>query len=161
MSSENILAGSLGRKGLTISFAESITGGLISHLLTNVPGSSSFFIASYVVYSNEAKIRSLNIKRGTIEEHGAVSEETAREMAIGARNASGSDIAVAVTGIAGPTGATQGKPIGLVYFALANGNEVIVDKVVFKGDRSSIKEQAAEHAILMAIDDLEKKGSKR
>ena len=122
-------------KGLTLSAAESCTGGLIGATLTEVPGASSVFLGSAVTYSNESKERILGVKHQTLIDNGAVSSETAGEMAKGAVEAYGSDYAVAVTGIAGPAGGTETKPVGLVYIAVADGPRVVVTKNNFSGDR--------------------------
>ncbi len=141
------LIDSLRSKGLRMSAAESCTGGMIGCMLTSVPGSSDVFLGSAVTYSNDAKESILGVKHQTLLDHGAVSEETAREMALGSIKAYGSDVAVAVTGIAGPGGATPEKPVGLVYIAVADGPRVIVTRNEFKGDRQSVREQTALDAI--------------
>jgi PncC family amidohydrolase len=102
------------RLGLTLVTAESCTGGLVAHRITNVSGSSTYYLGGFVTYANEMKQQFLDVQLPTLREHGAVSEETAREMARGARRRVGADVAVSVTGIAGPTGDTPGKPVGLV-----------------------------------------------
>lgn len=142
-------------KGLKLAVAESITGGLICSLLTDVPGSSDYLMAGFVTYSNTSKIRILGVKEETLAYHGAVSEATAREMAAGARVVGGADIGVATTGIAGPTGATPTKPVGLVYMAVDNGRKVVVDSKLFGGDRIGIKEKAASRTLAMIIELLE------
>jgi len=136
-------------KGLTMSAAESCTGGMIGCTITSEPGSSEVFLGSAVTYSNESKETILGVKSSTLAEHGAVSEETAREMVLGSVRVYGSDLAVAVTGIAGPGGATPDKPVGLVYIAVADGPRAIVSRNVFKGDRQSVREQTASEAMRM------------
>lgn len=136
--------------------AESCTGGLIASLITDVPGSSDYFLTSLVTYSNGSKVSLLGVDEGTLKEHGAVSDRTAREMATGARKACGADIGLAVTGIAGPGGGSAEKPVGLVFFALDDGGEVEVQRMVFPGDRSAIKTAAAEHGLTMLMDRLER-----
>jgi PncC family amidohydrolase len=136
-------------KKLTLALAESCTGGLIASMITDVPGSSDYFLASLVTYDNRSKAALLGVGERTLAEHGAVSEEVAREMASGARRAAGADVGLSVTGIAGPGGATPTKPVGLVHFALDIRGEVTAEKVVFPGDRSAIKRAAAEHALGM------------
>ena len=136
-------------KGLTMSAAESCTGGMIGCTITSEPGSSEVFLGSAVTYSNESKETILGVKSSTLAEHGAVSEETAREMVLGSVRVYGSDLAVAVTGIAGPGGATPDKPVGLVYIAVADGPRTIVARNVFKGDRQSVREQTASEAMMM------------
>jgi PncC family amidohydrolase len=138
-------------KDLTLALAESCTGGLISSMITDVPGSSEYFLASYVAYSNSSKVTALGVRPETLAEHGAVSEETAREMAAGARRAASAKVAVAVTGIAGPGGGTEAKPVGLVHFALDVLGEVTVERRVFPGDRAKVKRAAAEHALNLLI----------
>jgi len=109
----------LAERGLTVAVAESCTGGLIAHRLTNVPGSSRYFLGGVVAYANEVKERMLGVRPETLRQHGAVSRETALEMARGVRRLLGADIALSATGIAGPAGGTPEKPVGLVYVALA------------------------------------------
>lgn len=142
-------------KGLRMSAAESCTGGMIGCMMTSVPGSSDVFLGSAVTYSNEAKESILKVSHQTLMDHGAVSEETAREMAIGSIDAYGSDIAVAVTGIAGPGGATDTKPVGLVYIAVADGPRTVVTKNNFEGDRQSVRKHTALEAIRLAKDMVE------
>ena len=139
-------------KGLRMSAAESCTGGMIGCMMTSVPGSSDVFLGSAVTYSNDSKERILKVSHQTLLDHGAVSEETAREMVLGSVEAYGSDIAVAVTGIAGPGGATDVKPVGLVYIAVADGPRVVVTKNNFTGDRRSVREQTALEALRLAKD---------
>ena len=134
-------------KGLKMSAAESCTGGLIGSFMTEIPGSSDVFLGSAVTYSNESKENILGVNHQTLLDYGAVSEDTAREMALGSIKAYNSDLAVAVTGIAGPGGATPEKPVGLVYIAVADGPRVIVTRNLFKGDRQSIRRQTVEEAI--------------
>lgn len=137
--------------GRTVAVAESITGGLVSSLITDVPGASAYFLAGFVVYSNSSKVSVLGVKESTLAEHGAVSEEVAREMARGARERSGADIGASCTGIAGPTGATPGKPIGLVHFAVDDGSRCIAHREVFSGDRQRIKRAAADRLLELII----------
>jgi len=139
--------------GLTMSVAESCTGGLISAAITDVPGASKVFLGSAVTYSNQAKEDILGVSHSILLEHGAVSEETAREMVSGAMSAYRSDTAVAVTGIAGPGGATPDKPVGLVYIAAADGPRVVVTRNIFKGDRESVREQTVREALTL-LDEL-------
>lgn len=141
------LIGVLRSEGLRMSAAESCTGGMIGCMMTSVPGSSDVFLGSAVTYSNEAKESILKVSHRTLLEHGAVSEQTAREMALGSIEAYGSDIAVAVTGIAGPGGATDTKPVGLVYIAVAGGPRVVVTENSFSGDRQSVRVQTSLEAI--------------
>jgi len=149
------LIGALRAKGLRMSAAESCTGGLIGATITDVPGSSDVFMGSAVTYSNDAKESILGVRHQTLLDHGAVSEETAREMALGSVKAYGSDVAVAVTGIAGPGGATDDKPVGLVYIAVADGPRTVVTRNVFKGDRQSVRGQTVAEAIGLLKDMVE------
>lgn len=138
--------------------AESCTGGMIAAAMTDRSGSSAIFERGFVTYSNEAKIEELGVASATIESHGAVSEQTAREMALGALKNSHADIAVSVTGIAGPNGGTAEKPVGLVYIAVALQNKApLVTKNNFDGNRESIRQATAEKALELLIDQLETK----
>jgi nicotinamide-nucleotide amidase len=134
-------------KGLRMSAAESCTGGMIGCMMTSVPGSSDVFLGTAVTYSNDAKERILGVKHQTLMDHGAVSMETASEMAKGSVEVYESDVAVAVTGIAGPGGSTPEKPVGLVYIAVADGPRTVVTKNLFQGDRQSIRHQTAIEAL--------------
>lgn len=137
---ESVVAGLLKKNNLTLSIAESCTGGLISDLLTNVPGISDNLIESIVVYSNQSKSKRLFVKEETLKQYGAVSEQTVIEMAKGIRDITRSDIGLAVTGIAGPDGGTEIKPVGLVYIAIAYGNDSLqVQRHQLIGDRKRIK----------------------
>jgi nicotinamide-nucleotide amidase len=133
----------------TIAVAESCTGGLLANRLTNVPGSSEVFLAGYVTYANEAKIDILNVDPKLFEEHGAVSDAVAREMAEGARGRAKSTYALATTGIAGPSGGSDEKPVGTAYIALATPEKTTVKKIFFPTDRETFKELAAQHAFEM------------
>jgi len=145
---ENVVTSLLGKNSLTLSIAESCTGGLISDLLTNIPGISKNLIESLVVYSNESKITRLHVKETTLETYGAVSEQTAIEMCKGIKELSRSNIGLAVTGIAGPDGGTDLKPVGLVYTAIAYGHDNLqVQKHQLIGDRKRIKKTAANIAL--------------
>jgi len=134
---------------LTIGSVESATGGRIADRITNVAGSSDYFKGSVVAYSNEVKIALLGVKKATIENYGAVSEQTALEMAQGGRKLLDVDICVADTGIAGPSGATPEKPVGLFYLGLAAKDENVSQKHVFPGNREENKRDAAEAALNM------------
>jgi nicotinamide-nucleotide amidase len=129
----------------TLAVAESCTGGLIAHRLTEVPGVSEVLLEAVVTYSNESKVKRLGVDPALIAAHGAVSEEVARAMALGAARTSGADIGVAVTGIAGPGGGSGRKPVGLCYMAVGDR----VESKVFSGDRSHVKERAAGYALNM------------
>ena len=144
---EQVVGEALRAKGLTLGLAESCTGGLIGHRLTNVPGSSTYFRGGIEAYSNDVKTRLLGVSPDTLARHGAVSEETAREMAAGARKALGVDVAVATTGIAGPDGGTPEKPVGLVCFAIATAEGVRSSRHQLWGDRGWVKILASQIAL--------------
>jgi len=137
----------LRQKGLTLGIIESATGGLISHLITNIPGSSDYYKGSVTAYSNEAKIKIIGVKEDTINKHGAVSHQVAEEMAQGGKKALTVDICLADTGIAGPGGATAEKPMGLFYIGLASPTGTCTQKHTFAGDREQNKRDAAETAL--------------
>lgn len=135
--------------------AESCTGGWIAKAMTDVPGSSQWFECGYVTYSNAAKMRDLGVSKGTLEAHGAVSEATVLEMASGALRLSGADVAIAVSGIAGPDGGVPGKPVGTVWFAAAfrRGEEVVskASRQLFERDREAVRRRAVEYALEMIL----------
>ncbi len=141
---------------LTLGTVESATGGLIAHLLTNVPGSSDVFQGSIVSYSNGIKMNLVGVKQTTLEKYGAVSSQVAAEMADGGRKALGVDICVADTGIAGPGGATPGKPVGLFYLGLSAQDGTVAQKYLFNGSREENKQQAAQTALTLVRDYLKK-----
>ena len=138
-------------KGLRISFAESCTGGMAGETITAIPGVSDVFLGSAVTYSNESKEAILGVSHDTLLEHGAVSEECAREMAVGSLKAYGSDIAVSVTGIAGPDGATYDKPVGLVFIAATDGVNFVTSANRFFGDRSEVRKASVNAMFRDAI----------
>ena len=142
------------QKNQTLATAESCTGGLIGHRLTEVAGSSAYFMGGVISYSNEAKMHFLNVQEATLIAVGAVSEEVAREMAAGAKNAFQTDFALSVTGIAGPGGGTPDKPVGLTYIGLATPEGVTVQRHVWQGERSEVKSQSANAAMQMLLDYL-------
>lgn len=144
---ENIVVSLLNKHKLTISFAESCTCGLLASKIGNVPGASSVFNESYVTYANDAKIKLLGVKEKTLQSCGAVSEETAKEMAEGLHKTSGADICVSVTGIAGPDGGTDEKPVGLVYIGINFENITVVHKLNLKGDRQKIRDTVCMYAL--------------
>jgi len=146
---EAVVGALLKGKGLTIACAESCTGGLIGHRLTDVPGSSAYFLESAVVYGDRAKTKRLGVPKALIEEHGAVSGAVARAMAAGVRRTAGADIGLAVTGIAGPGGGTARKPVGLVYLALARSQGTAVVRHIFFGRREDVKFQSSQRALDM------------
>ena len=133
---EEVVGKLLRRRRLTVATAESCTGGLVAATLVNVPGSSEYFKGSVVAYSNEVKEKLLEVKRETLQKYGAVSAQTAKEMAIGVRKLLKTDIGISTTGIAGPGGGTAEKPVGLTYFAVAHPEGVEVFKKVFPYDRN-------------------------
>lgn len=141
---------------LTISCAESLTGGLITAELINYPGISKSLGCGFVTYSNESKNELLGVKKETLEKYGAVSHETAREMAGYLRKKAKSDIALASTGIAGPSGGSIKKPVGTVYLSLAIDNYIITRKFIFKGSRYSIRKQSVNQAIKLLRDGIKK-----
>jgi nicotinamide-nucleotide amidase len=134
-------------RGLTLATAESCTGGLLGNRITNVAGSSEYYLGGIVSYSDAAKMNLLGVSQETLKEFGAVSEETAQEMALGARRVLQSDVGVSITGIAGPTGGTEDKPVGLVYIAVDVAGDVAVRKFVFSEDRRYNKELSAQAAL--------------
>lgn len=146
---EGIVASLLTRKRLTLAVAESCTGGLIMDRLTDVPGSSLFLERGYVVYSNKSKTDLLDVPAEVIDRFGAVSEETARLMAEGAVKKAGTDLGVGVTGIAGPTGGTEAKPVGTVYIALADRKKTTCRLFHFRGERRRVKEISARWVLEM------------
>ena len=137
----------LRQKGLTLGVVESATGGLISHLITNVPNSSDYYKGSVTAYSNEVKIKVVGVKEDTINKYGAVSHQVAEEMAQGGRKVLAVDICLADTGIAGPAGATAEKPLGLFYIGLSHQAGTYSRKHNFQGSREQNKHSAAEAAL--------------
>ncbi len=136
-------------KSMTLATAESCTGGLIGHRLTQISGSSNYYKEGFVVYSNDAKVFRLGVERKALDEHGAVSEPVARMMAEGVCRVSGADIGVSVTGIAGPTGGNQEKPVGLTYIAVSDANGTWCRKYIYTHDRIKNKERVAQTALNM------------
>ncbi len=145
----------LASEGQTLAAAESATGGLISHLITNVPGSSDYFRGGIVAYSNEAKVRMLGVDEKIIQDKGAVSREVAIGMAEGARRALNADIGISDTGIAGPAGGSKDKPVGLFYMAICDGKGFCyARRLVFKGQRKENKQSAAQACLKLLEDYL-------
>ncbi|NIM93457.1 MAG: nicotinamide-nucleotide amidohydrolase family protein [Anaerolineales bacterium] len=134
-------------RNLTLATAESCTGGLVGHLLTEVPGSSDYFLGGIVAYSNEVKTDILGVRPETLEVYGAVSQETAREMAEGVRAALKASVGLAVTGIAGPTSDQSEKPVGLTWLALSTEEGIWTESHQWEGDRQQNKAQSAEAAL--------------
>jgi nicotinamide-nucleotide amidase len=131
----------------TVATAESCTGGLLANRLTNVDGSSKVFVAGYVTYSNDAKIDVLDVGPQLLEKHGAVSEEVAKAMAQGARSRARSTYALSTTGIAGPSGGSEDKPVGTVFVGLAMPDETVVRKLFYPSDRETFKDVVTQHAL--------------
>lgn len=146
---ESAVVSLLKERNLSLAVAESCTGGLISNRITNVSGSSNIFMEGFVTYSNNAKIKRLSVSENTLKKYGAVSRHTAFEMAVGVRRSSNTDFGLAVTGIAGPTGGSEEKPVGLVYIALSGSDETLVQKHLLTGNRESIKFQTSSLALNM------------
>ncbi|HEY6923704.1 MAG TPA: nicotinamide-nucleotide amidase [Steroidobacteraceae bacterium] len=141
--------------GLRLATAESCTGGWVAKACTDVAGSSRWFECGYVTYSNAAKVRDLGVSERTLATHGAVSEATVCEMAAGALRVSGADVAVAISGIAGPDGGTPGKPVGTVWFAIASrrdaGVVVAAEDHLFEGDREDVRRRSVECALQLVL----------
>lgn len=138
----------LGRLGATVTTAESCTGGWIAKVITDISGSSVWFERGFVTYSNEAKHQMIGVDSGTLETHGAVSEAVVCEMAQGALYAAAADYAVAVSGIAGPNGGSEEKPVGTVWFGFASKSAgTVARRQIFQGDRDSVRRQATEYAL--------------
>jgi PncC family amidohydrolase len=157
---EVIIGEKLRAHGLRLAVAESCTGGLIGHRITNIPGSSTYYMGSVTAYAYEAKVRLLGVTWETLEKNGAVSAETVSEMALGVRRALAADMGIAVSGIAGPGGGTPEKPVGLVWMAVSASSGIWSRQFNFKGERSTVKEHAAEAALQLGIDYLDGKLSR-
>lgn len=151
---ESIVGELVRSQELTLSVAESCTGGLLGHRLTNAPGSSDYFIGGVVAYSYEAKERVLGVRHNTLYDHGAVSEQTALEMARGARRLFGTDLALSVTGIAGPGGGMPDKPVGLVYIAISTWDQEVCHQFLWEGDREENKADSAQAALGLLVECL-------
>jgi PncC family amidohydrolase len=145
----------LSAAGLRLAVAESCTGGLISHRLTNVPGSSSYFWGGVVAYDYSAKERLLGVRRETLDAYGAVSEQTVLEMARGVCLALGTDLGLSVSGIAGPGGGTPEKPVGLTWIGVYSSWGEWARKYIWQGDRLAVKEQSSEQALQLLVEFLE------
>jgi PncC family amidohydrolase len=145
-------------KGLTIALAESCTGGKLGDMITDVSGSSDYFLGGVVSYSNQAKMELLGVDETTLDVKGSVSEEVALQMAAGARKNLHADIGVGITGVAGPTGGTKAKPVGLVYIAVTSDRTAVCTKNLFKGSRRDVKMHSAVKALEMVKEFLLKNG---
>lgn len=146
----------LTKKQYKITTSESCTGGLVAATIVNVSGASEVFQAGFVTYANEAKEKELGVKSETLQTYGAVSEKTAKEMAIGCAAHAKAQVGISTTGIAGPGGGTAEKPVGLVYIGCAVRSNVYVEKNVFSGDRQQVRRQAADRAIGFALECIKK-----
>jgi len=144
-------------RGLTVAVAESCTGGRLGDILTNVSGSSDYFRGGLISYSNRAKVDFLDVHESSLILKGAVSDEVARQMAAGVRKAFHSDLGIGITGIAGPTGGSPKKPVGLVYICVSSDKGSMCTKNLFKGPRTKVKAQAVDRAMLMLIELVKKK----
>ncbi|MCK4356617.1 CinA family protein [Candidatus Bipolaricaulota bacterium] len=142
-------------RGMTLAVAESCTGGLLASRITDIPGSSVYFRGGVIAYQNDVKERLLAVPASILSRHGAVSAETAKAMATGCKDLLASDIAVAITGIAGPGGGSAERPVGLVYIAVATAEGVRCQRFVWDGDRLANKEQSADAAFKLVLDRLE------
>ncbi len=152
---EEVIIEKAKEKNIKIGFAESCTGGLLASKITDVSGSSFVFWGSIVSYSNEVKMRTLNVKEKTLHEHGAVSIETAKEMALGAKESMNLDIAITTTGIAGPNGGSKEKPVGTVCIGIATSEKVEAFRFELKGDRETLKEKFAKKALFLLLENLD------
>lgn len=141
----------LRERGLLLATAESCTGGLCAKRLTDVPGASQVFCGGVVSYTNDVKMRLLGVKEETLAQFGAVSGETAREMAAGARQATGADVAVSVTGVAGPSSDDMGNVVGTVFIAFSSEQETVSEKLQLSGDREKIREQSVNAMLWLAM----------
>ena len=154
-----IVAGELlRRRGLRLAVAESCTGGLIGHRLTNIPGSSDYYMGSVTAYAYEAKVRLLGVSWSSLEEYGAVSREVAIEMARGVRTNLNADIGLSVTGIAGPGGGSAEKPVGLTWIGFSSPDGEEARQFIWQGDRLQVKEQSAEAALDILVEYLRRVG---
>ncbi len=153
---EKTIGNLLRDKGWTLSIAESCTGGLVSHQITNVPGSSDYFEGGIVSYSNRAKARHLSMPITFVERYGPVSPQVARRMAQGVRKAFQTTFGLSTTGVAGPTGGTRKTPVGLVFIAVSDGKGSLVRKEMLKGTRGEIKKAAAERSLRLLYDFITK-----
>jgi nicotinamide-nucleotide amidase len=145
--------------GLHVATVESCTGGLVSHLITEVPGSSAYFVGGFVTYSDALKRQAVGVPEEVLASHGAVSAQVAMAMASGGRERTGADLAVSVTGIAGPDGGSPSKPVGLTYIAVADGTGLAVRRFVWGGDRAENKRLSAAAALELLLERVEADGT--
>ncbi len=160
MKIEKTIGDLLRKRGWTLSIAESCTGGLVCDRITDISGSSDYFMGGMVTYSNESKERHLGIPRKDIERYGAVSAQVARKMAQGIRKTFGTTLGLSTTGIAGPTGGSLKKPVGLVFIGLSDGKRTMIKKEIFKGSRRTIKEHSARRSLNHLYDFIKKVASR-
>lgn len=144
----------LKKRKKTLALAESCTGGLVSSRITDVPGSSEYFRGGIIAYSNDVKVSVLNVAPDIIKKYGAVSRESALEMALGVKRLLNTDIAVSATGIAGPGGGTKGKPAGLAYIAFVSDKTKNLRKVFFKGSRATLKKRFSDSVLKLILKNL-------
>jgi len=144
----------LTKHNFSIATAESCTGGLLAHILTSVSGSSNYYVGGIVAYSNRIKEKLLGVRPETLEQHGAVSSQTAQEMAVGIREKFKTDIGLSTTGIAGPTGGTPAKPVGLVWIGLSFKAKTTTIKCQFDGDREQVKTSSVQKILQVLLNDL-------
>jgi nicotinamide-nucleotide amidase len=146
-------------RGMRVATVESCTGGLVGHLVTEVPGSSAYFVGGFVTYSDDLKRDTVGVPHDVLAAHGAVSAQVAMAMASGGRQRTGADLAVSVTGIAGPDGGSPAKPVGLTYVAVADGNAVTVRRHLWTGDRAENKRRSAAAALGLLLERIETGGT--
>lgn len=151
---EEAIGAQLKAKGYGLALAESCTGGLIAHRITNVPGASQYLLGGIIAYSNEVKVSILGVEKESIDSEGAVSEPVAKAMAEGVCERFNADLGIGVTGVAGPCGGTPDKPVGLVYIALAVPGATQVEQQIFTGSREAIKQQTAERSLELLLEYL-------
>lgn len=151
---EAVLGELLLQRGQHLAVAESCTGGLVGHLITNAPGSSSYFLGGVIAYANETKMKLLGVSTQTLDKFGAVSEQTVLEMASGVRKALAADIGAAISGIAGPQGGTQEKPVGLTWIGLSAPGVDRAWRYIWPGTRLDVKEQSAQQVLRILVDYL-------
>jgi len=154
----SVIVDRLASMNMTVATAESCTGGLIASSIVDIAGASDCFNEGYITYSNEAKMRTLSVKESTLMQYGAVSPQTAKEMAMGVRKKAHADFGIASTGIAGPGGGSPEKPVGLVYIACAYDDKCHVRQLNLSGDRSQVRHQAADEALQLLSDCMDEIG---